>query len=70
MVIARQFPAVEMIYKAEDVKAAKNGSKGDEDGKAKDDDNAASTLSKVGGVASGVALIVGLLTGAGLLMPW
>ncbi|KLO79631.1 uncharacterized protein LW93_13328 [Fusarium fujikuroi] len=70
MVIARQFPAVEMIYKAEDVKAANNGSKADEDGKAKDDDNAASTLSMVGGVASGVALIVGLLTGAGLLMPW
>lgn len=70
MVIARQFPAVEMIYKAEDVKAAKNGSKDDEGGKAKDDDNAASTLSMVGGVASGVALIVGLLTGTGLLMPW
>ncbi|KAF5571099.1 hypothetical protein FPANT_13618 [Fusarium pseudoanthophilum] len=73
MVVARQFPVVEMIYKAEDVKAAKNGSKEDEDdkdGKAKDDDNAASALSRVGGVASGVALMVGLLTGAGLLMPW
>ncbi|KAF5249099.1 hypothetical protein FANTH_5575 [Fusarium anthophilum] len=73
LVIARQFPAVEMIYKAEDVKAAKNGSKDDnddKDGKAKDDDSAASTLSKVGGIASGVALMVGLLTGAGLLMPW
>ncbi|EWZ35843.1 hypothetical protein FOWG_03626 [Fusarium oxysporum f. sp. lycopersici MN25] len=74
MVIARQFPAIEMIYKSEDVKAAKNGSKDDadddKDGKAKDNDNAASTLSKVGGVVSGVALMVGLLTGAGLLMPW
>jgi hypothetical protein len=72
MVLARQFPAVEMIYKADDVKAAKNGSKDDDDkdGKSKDDDNSASTLSKVGGFASGVALMVGLLTGAGLLMPW
>ncbi|KAF5613216.1 uncharacterized protein FSUBG_946 [Fusarium subglutinans] len=73
LVIARQFPAVEMIYKAEDVKAAKNGSKDDDDdtdGKDKDDDSAASTLPKVGGIASGVALMVGLLTGAGLLMPW
>src|SRR6478735_5845300 len=62
MVIARQFPAIAMIYKSEDVKAAKNGSKDDadddKDGKAKDNDNAASTLSKVGGVVSGVALLV------------
>ncbi|KAF4495590.1 hypothetical protein FAGAP_8274 [Fusarium agapanthi] len=73
MVIARQFPAVEVIYKAEDVKAAKNGYKDDDDGKdgkAKDDDSAASTLSKVVEIASGISLMVGLLTGAGLLMPW
>ncbi|KAF4336849.1 hypothetical protein FBEOM_9308 [Fusarium beomiforme] len=73
LVLARQVPVVELVYKAEDVEAAKNGPKEDDDDKdvkGKDDGNAASALSNFGGVLSVVALMVGLLTGAGLLVPW
>ncbi|KAF4459224.1 hypothetical protein FALBO_14026 [Fusarium albosuccineum] len=56
--IVRVFGAVAVVYKDSDVKA-------------KDaDDNGASTLSTVGGVGSVIAVLVGMLTGIGLLVPW
>ncbi|KAF4442841.1 hypothetical protein F53441_11631 [Fusarium austroafricanum] len=73
MVLARQLPVVELVYKAEDVEAAKNDSKSKDDksdGKSEGSGNAASALSRIGGVAPVVAVVAGLLTGAGLLMPW
>ncbi|KAF5004996.1 hypothetical protein FDECE_8521 [Fusarium decemcellulare] len=56
--IVRGFPPVIMVYKDSDVKA-------------KDaDDNGTSTLSTVGGIGSVIAVLIGVLTGIGLLVPW
>ncbi|KAF4994095.1 hypothetical protein FGRMN_6010 [Fusarium graminum] len=75
LVIARNMAAVPLVFKASDVEVAKNAtdSKDDDDkgGSEKADKNdAASTLPYVLGLAPVAALAVGLLTGAGLLMPW
>ncbi|KAM0348712.1 hypothetical protein ACHAPU_004151 [Fusarium lateritium] len=74
-VIARNMAAVPLVFKASDVEAAKNSteSKDDDDkgdGEKVDKNDAASSLPKVLGLAPVAALAVGLLTGAGLLMPW
>ncbi|KAM0261904.1 hypothetical protein ACHAPA_009530 [Fusarium lateritium] len=77
VVVARNMPAIPLVFKASDVEAAKNDTKDGEDkGDGKggseevDKNDAASTLPKMLGFVPVAALVVGVLTGAGLLMPW
>ncbi|RSL56258.1 hypothetical protein CEP53_006837 [Fusarium sp. AF-6] len=72
-VVATVYPAVALVYQETDVAKAKEqgGSEGEDkdDSKDGDDENAASALS-ARGVAPMLAVAVGMLAGAGLLMPW
>lgn len=71
VVVARNMPAIPLVFKASDVEAAKNDTKDEKDGDGKDDKNdATSRQPKLLGLAPMAALVVGALTGAGLLMPW
>lgn len=77
VVVARNLPAIPLVFKASDVEAAKNDTKDGEDkGDSKggsegaDKNDAASSLPKMLGLAPVAALVVGVLTGVGLLMPW
>jgi hypothetical protein len=74
LVVARQLPAVGLVYKESDVKKAKdNGdtesgeSEESEDAKA-DDDNGASALNG-GSFVPLVAVLLSMLVGAGMLAP-
>ncbi|KAJ3536194.1 hypothetical protein NM208_g6825 [Fusarium decemcellulare] len=58
--VVKWLPAIPLVYKEDDVSDAKEDGEG----------NAASALSAARGVAPVVAVVVGLLAGAGLLMPW
>jgi hypothetical protein len=72
-VVATVYPAVVLVYQESDVAKAKEqgGSEGEDkdDNKSGDDENAASTLS-ARGIAPALAVAVGMLAGAGLLIPW
>ncbi|KAJ4250172.1 hypothetical protein NW762_011987 [Fusarium torreyae] len=68
--VARVLPAVPLVYRDSDVKAAKDGDDGKDDDKDGDDSNGASKLLAAQGLGPLVAVVAGLLTGAGLLMPW
>ncbi|KAI8717318.1 hypothetical protein NCS52_00807100 [Fusarium sp. LHS14.1] len=72
-VVATMYPAVVLVYQESDVAKAKEqgGNEGEDKDKNKsaDDDNAASALS-ARGIVPVLAVAVGLLAGAGLLMPW
>ncbi|KAI6777121.1 hypothetical protein HG530_001066 [Fusarium avenaceum] len=71
VVVARNLPAIPLVFKASDVEVAKNDTKDGKDGDGKDDKNdATSRQPKLLGLAPMAALVVGILTGAGLLMPW
>ncbi|KAM0401372.1 hypothetical protein ACHAQC_002058 [Fusarium culmorum] len=83
LIVVRTLPAVPLVYKSSDIEATETGT-GDDGGKkdSGDDDNkddtkkvdengsGASTSPIMYGLAPAVAFIVGMLTGAGLLMPW
>lgn len=72
-VVATVYPAVALVYQESDVAKAKEqgGSEGEDkdDNKSGDDENAAS-MSSARGIAPVLAVAVGMLAGAGLLMPW
>lgn len=72
-VVATAYPAVVLVYQETDIAKAKEqgGSEGEDkdDNKSGDDENAASTLS-ARRIAPVLAVAVGMLAGAGLLMPW
>jgi hypothetical protein len=84
LIVVRTLPAVPLVYKSSDVEAAKT-STGDDDGGKKepdgDDDeggaqevdengSAAPNLSRAFGIAPVVAVLAGVFTGAGVLVPW
>ncbi|KAF5020052.1 hypothetical protein F66182_7933 [Fusarium sp. NRRL 66182] len=83
--IARTLPIVPLVYQASDAEdtatqtATESDAESDEEstgvaeedsGESEGEGNAASTLLKVGRISPVVAVLVGVLTGAGLLMPW
>ncbi|CAG1998620.1 unnamed protein product [Fusarium graminearum] len=83
LIVVRTLPAVPLIYKSSDIEATETGT-GDDGGKkdSGDDDNkddtkkadengsGASTSPIMYVLAPTVAVIVGMVTGTGLLMPW
>lgn len=72
-VVGSVYPAVVLVYQETDVAKAKEqgGDKGKDKGEDKgDNDNAASAFSAGRGIAPVLAVAVGMLAGAGLLMPW
>ncbi|KAJ3549512.1 hypothetical protein NM208_g480 [Fusarium decemcellulare] len=72
LAVATYVPGVHLVYKQSDVEDAKKNSTDDDekDSDGQGEDNAASMPSSRQGVVSVLAVTIGLLAGAGMILPW